>query len=86
MYIKELRRYPVKSMAGERLTQVQMGELGLEGDRIGVQDLRARCVMTYDPDTQKQNPKILKEIVPQGFSLGKRLRSNSSAEMPSRPR
>lgn len=183
MYIKELWRYPVKSMAGERLTQVQMGELGLEGDRkvlvlgpngrivtsrthprllglrgtlgedgqplisgrpwnskealalvreaagpaaeliyhdgperfdilpllvatdgvieafghdsrrlrpniivggveglrerawpgmclrvgeavIGVQDLRARCVMTtYDPDTQKQNPKILKEIV-----------------------
>ena len=33
MYIKELWRYPVKSMAGERLTQVQMGELGFEGDR-----------------------------------------------------
>lgn len=33
MYIKELWRYPVKSMAGERLMQVQMGGLGLEGDR-----------------------------------------------------
>jgi len=31
---------------------------------IGVQDLRARCVMTtYDPDTLEQNPRILKEIV-----------------------
>jgi len=33
VYIKELWRYPVKSMAGERLTQVRMGELGFEGDR-----------------------------------------------------
>ncbi len=31
---------------------------------IGVQDLRMRCVMTtFDPDTQKQNPAVLKEIV-----------------------
>jgi uncharacterized protein YcbX len=31
---------------------------------IGIQDLRARCVMTtYDPDTLEQNPRILKEIV-----------------------
>jgi len=33
VYIKELWRYPAKSMAGERLTQVRMGELGFEGDR-----------------------------------------------------
>ncbi len=33
MYIKELWRYPVKSMAGERLAHAQMGKLGLEGDR-----------------------------------------------------
>lgn len=33
MYIKELWRFPVKSMAGERLSRVQMGELGFEGDR-----------------------------------------------------
>jgi len=31
---------------------------------IGVQDLRGRCVMTtYDPDTLRQDPRVLKEIV-----------------------
>jgi len=31
---------------------------------IGVQDLRARCVMTtYDPDTQVQSPAVLRDIV-----------------------
>jgi uncharacterized protein len=33
MYIKELWRFPVKSMAGERLSRVRMDELGFEGDR-----------------------------------------------------
>ena len=33
MYIKELWRYPVKSMAGQRVIRVQMDELGLDGDR-----------------------------------------------------
>ncbi len=33
MYVKELWRYPVKSMAGERVTQIQVGELGLADDR-----------------------------------------------------
>jgi uncharacterized protein len=33
---------------------------------IGVQDLRGRCVMTtFDPDTLKQDHRILKEIVQQ---------------------
>jgi uncharacterized protein YcbX len=32
--------------------------------RIGVEDLRGRCVMTtYDPDTQQQDPNVLREIV-----------------------
>src|SRR4051812_4411790 len=32
--------------------------------RIGVRDLRSRCVMTtYDPDTLEQNNEVLKEIV-----------------------
>ncbi|HUB52885.1 MAG TPA: MOSC N-terminal beta barrel domain-containing protein [Terracidiphilus sp.] len=31
---------------------------------IGIRDLRGRCVMTtYDPDTQEQNPRVLREIV-----------------------
>ncbi len=33
MYIKELWRYPVKSMAGEKLDRIHMGELGFDGDR-----------------------------------------------------
>ena len=33
MYIKELWRYPVKSMAGERLKEVSVNELGFDGDR-----------------------------------------------------
>jgi uncharacterized protein len=31
---------------------------------IGIRDLRGRCVMTtYDPDTQAQNPRVLREIM-----------------------
>ncbi|MES1261646.1 MAG: MOSC N-terminal beta barrel domain-containing protein, partial [Acidobacteriota bacterium] len=33
MYVKELWRYPVKSMRGERLAEVQAGERGLAEDR-----------------------------------------------------
>ena len=33
MYIKEIWRYPVKSMAGERLDHAALGPLGLENDR-----------------------------------------------------
>jgi len=33
VYIKELWRYPVKSMAGEKLDRIHMGELGFDGDR-----------------------------------------------------
>lgn len=48
-----------------------LAERGWEGRQlrigavmIGVQDLRARCVMTtYDPDTQAQDPSVLKDIV-----------------------
>jgi hypothetical protein len=33
MFIKELWRYPVKSMAGEQLNNSEVGKLGLPGDR-----------------------------------------------------
>ena len=33
MFVKEIWRYPVKSMAGERIAQAQVGELGIAGDR-----------------------------------------------------
>ncbi len=34
MWIAELWRYPVKSMAGERLAEATLGENGITGDRI----------------------------------------------------
>src|SRR5579871_1786375 len=33
MFVKELWRYPVKSMAGERVPRIELGPLGLTGDR-----------------------------------------------------
>ncbi|MCS6290495.1 MAG: MOSC N-terminal beta barrel domain-containing protein [Nitrospira sp.] len=34
MRVAEIWRYPVKSMAGERLEHVRIGPLGIEGDRV----------------------------------------------------
>ena len=34
MHVAEIRRYPVKSMAGERLSEARLTELGIAGDRI----------------------------------------------------
>ncbi len=34
MYVKEIWRYPVKSMGGERLERATIGPLGIEGDRV----------------------------------------------------
>src|SRR4051812_44613995 len=34
MHVAEVWRYPVKSMAGERLPQAHLGPLGIDGDRI----------------------------------------------------
>lgn len=34
MYVKEIWRYPVKSMAGEPLEHASLGPLGIEGDRV----------------------------------------------------
>jgi hypothetical protein len=45
MFVKELWRYPVKSMAGERVTQSEVGPLGLAGDRT-VMVLRRGKVVT----------------------------------------
>jgi hypothetical protein len=45
MYLAELWRYPVKSMAGERLDRSTAGPLGLHGDRVvQVYDGRGRLV------------------------------------------
>ena len=54
MYLAEIWRYPVKSMAGERVREVGIGPLGLAGDRIvHVQNGRGRIV------TARTHPKLL---------------------------
>ena len=34
MKVAQIWRYPVKSMAGERLDHARIGSLGIEGDRV----------------------------------------------------
>jgi uncharacterized protein len=54
MYIKEIWRYPVKSLAGEQLEQAQVSEIGVDGDRrVVVVDTRGRIV------TARTRPKLL---------------------------
>jgi len=54
MYLSEIWRYPVKSMAGERLDRARLGPLGLHGDRVvQVYDGRGRLV------TARTYPKLL---------------------------
>jgi uncharacterized protein YcbX len=54
MHVAEIWRYPVKSMGGERLEHVEVGPLGLEGDRVvHVEDRRGRVV------TARTHPRLL---------------------------
>ncbi len=54
MYLKEIWRYPVKTMAGEKLQRVELGPLGIAGDRvIHVEDARGRVV------TSRSHPRFL---------------------------
>ena len=54
MNLKEIWRYPVKTMAGEKLQRVELGPLGIAGDRvIHVEDARGRVV------TSRSHPRFL---------------------------
>ena len=54
MNITEIWRYPVKTMAGERLQRAGVGPLGIEGDRVvHVEDARGRVV------TSRSHPRFL---------------------------
>ena len=54
MHVAEIWRYPVKSTGGERLTEIDVGPLGLDGDRVvHVEDARGRIV------TARTRPKLL---------------------------
>lgn len=54
MKVAELWRYPVKTMAGERLQRAKLGPLGIEGDRVvHVEDSRDHVV------TSRSHPRFL---------------------------
>ena len=54
MTLKEIWRYPVKTMAGEKLQRAALGPLGVEGDRVvHVEDARGRIV------TSRSHPRFL---------------------------
>jgi uncharacterized protein YcbX len=54
MKVTEIWRYPVKTMAGEKLEQADVGRLGIEGDRVvHVQNARGRVV------TSRSHPRFL---------------------------
>jgi uncharacterized protein YcbX len=54
MFVKELWRYPVKSLGGERIEESSVGELGLTGDRLVlVQGPSGRVI------TSRIHPKLL---------------------------
>ncbi len=47
MHVAQIWRYPVKSMAGERLDRARIGPLGIEGDRVvRVEDACDRVITT----------------------------------------
>ena len=54
MQVGQIWRYPVKSMAGERLERAHLGELGIEGDRV-------LCVRAPDGRvlTARSRPRLL---------------------------
>lgn len=54
MYVAELWRYPVKSMAGERLREARLGPLGIDGDRVvRVENAHGRVI------TARTHPRLL---------------------------
>ncbi len=54
MRVTEIWRYPVKTMAGERLDRVSIGSLGIQGDRIvHIEDAHGRVI------TSRSHPRLL---------------------------
>jgi len=44
MFVKEIWRYPVKSTAGERIREADVGKLGIAGDRAVLVHVGGRLV------------------------------------------
>jgi hypothetical protein len=54
MKVTEIWRYPVKTMAGEKLQRARLGPLGFEGDRVvHVEDIHGRVI------TSRSHPRFL---------------------------
>lgn len=54
MKVTEIWRYPVKTMAGEKLQRVHMGALGINGDRVvHIEDAQGRVI------TSRSHPRFL---------------------------
>jgi uncharacterized protein YcbX len=54
MKVTEIWRYPVKTMAGEKLQRAFLGPLGIEGNRVvHVEDAQARVI------TSRSHPRFL---------------------------
>lgn len=54
MKVTEIWRYPVKTMAGEKLQRVRMGPLGIDGDRVvHVEDIQGQVI------TSRSHPRFL---------------------------
>lgn len=65
MRVEEIWRYPVKSMAGERLEQALLSTTGIEGDRVvQVRDGRGRII------TARTHPSLLRHRALLGHRAG----------------
>src|SRR5882672_6606719 len=54
MNVTEIWRYPVKTMAGEKLPRARLGPLGIEGDRVvHVEDIQGQVI------TSRSHPRFL---------------------------
>ena len=54
MKVVEIWRYPVKTMAGEKLQRAHLGPLGIEGDRVvRVEDAQEQVI------TSRSHPRFL---------------------------
>src|SRR4029077_2079118 len=54
MKVTEIWRYPVKTMAGEKLQRTRLGPLGIDGDRVvHVEDIQGRVI------TARSHPRFL---------------------------
>jgi len=54
MHVMEIWRYPVKTMAGEKLHRARLGQLGIEGDRVvHVEDAQEQVI------TSRSHPRFL---------------------------